>query len=97
MEQWLTVTSGPAMSDVTGILVVPPADATSKAPTVLYWLTAKGLMSSPLVNIDETPGASPVAQRPSPTAEPSDADAAQDAERQARRSPDRYRPRGARR
>lgn len=68
VEQWLTVTSGQAMSDVTGILAVAPTDTASTDPTVLYWLTAKGLMSSPLTNIDETPGASPsIGPVPSPS------------------------------
>jgi hypothetical protein len=67
VEQWMTVATGPRMTDVKGILVVEPAVSSSTAPTVLYWLTAKGLMSSPLVSVEPTPGASPSIS-PSPVA-----------------------------
>lgn len=74
VEQWLPGTAGASMKDVKGILVVAPTDPASTTPTMLYWVTPKGLGAMPLVAVDETPGASPSLSpspgAPSPAATP---------------------------
>ncbi|MEA2622422.1 MAG: hypothetical protein QOH61_1332 [Chloroflexota bacterium] len=72
VEEWLSATGSPAMDDVRGILVVAPAADKPDDPSVLYWLTPKGLMASPLVNVAEPAAASPrpsisAGSSPSPT------------------------------
>ncbi len=96
VEQWITVTGTPALSDVRGMFVVQPeappvpeGTAPVVPPATVYWLTADAVIRAQLVDVPLPSGASP-APSGSPQIAPSPsggAPAAVEPTRRPRRSP----------